>query len=81
MTGSVSGGTTPDLAGAAGALGSEKAVIQALLSKLNIRHEWHVEHAEDGSRYRRCRLSGKDDDSGGGVTGAPGAWAGPAGMG
>ena len=61
--------------------GSEKVMLKALMCKLNIRHEWHVEHTEDGSRYRRCRLCGKDDDRGGGGTGAPGAWAGPAGMG
>ncbi|MDP9984709.1 hypothetical protein J2W14_004136 [Pseudarthrobacter oxydans] len=37
-------------------------MIQALLCKLNMRHEWHVEHADDGSVYRRCRRCGKDDD-------------------
>jgi hypothetical protein len=55
-------------------------MIQALLCKLNIRHEWHDEHTEDGSRYRRCRLCGKDDDrGGGGGTGTFSAWAGPMG--
>lgn len=51
-------------------------MIRALLCKLNIRHDWHVEHAEDGSVYKRCRRCGKDDDehtSGGGNFGA---WAG-----
>ncbi|UEL29477.1 hypothetical protein [Pseudarthrobacter sp. L1SW] len=37
-------------------------MIQALLCKLNVRHEWHLEHAEDGGVYRRCRRCGKDDD-------------------
>jgi hypothetical protein len=37
-------------------------MIQALLCKFNIRHGWHVEHAEDGSVYKRCRRCGKDDD-------------------
>lgn len=26
-------------------------MIQALLCKLNLRHHWHVEHAEDGGLY------------------------------
>ncbi len=34
---------------------------KALLCKLNIQHDWHVEH-EDGSPYSRCRRCGKDDD-------------------
>ncbi|MDP9695977.1 UNVERIFIED_ORG: hypothetical protein J2X79_003555 [Arthrobacter globiformis] len=62
-----------------GALRSEKVMIKALLCKLNIRHEWHVEHTEDGSLYKRCLRCGKDDDRGGGGTGTFGAWAGPAG--
>ncbi|MFJ5859901.1 hypothetical protein ACIQCM_00600 [Pseudarthrobacter sp. NPDC092439] len=37
-------------------------MIQALLCKLNIRHEWHLEHADDGVVYKRCRRCGKDDD-------------------
>lgn len=32
------------------------------MCKLNIRHEWHIEHAEDGSLYKRCLRCGKDDD-------------------
>jgi hypothetical protein len=47
-------------------------MFQALLCKLNIRHEWHVEHAEDGGLYERCRRCGKDGDSGDGATNA---WA------
>lgn len=43
-------------------------MIQALLCKLNIRHDWHLEHAEDGGVYKRCRRCGKDDDSCGGGT-------------
>lgn len=27
---------------------------------LNVRHEWHTESTEDGSRYARCRRCGKD---------------------
>ncbi len=34
-------------------------MLWTLMCKLNIRHEWHVEHAED---YKRCRRCGKDDD-------------------
>lgn len=56
-------------------------MIQALLCKLNMRHEWHLEHTEDGRLYKRCLRCGKDDARGGGGTGAPGTWAGPAGMG
>lgn len=41
----------------------------------------HMEVTEDGGRYKRCRRCGKDDDRGGGGTGASGAWAGLAGMG
>ena len=47
-------------------------MIQGLLCKLNIRHEWHVEHAGDGGLYKRCRRCGKDGDSGDGTTNA---WA------
>lgn len=54
-------------------------MFQALLCKLNIRHEWHIEHTDDGCLYKRCIRCGKDDDRGG--TGAPWTWAGPAGMG
>jgi hypothetical protein len=46
-------------------------MLQALMCKLNIRHEWHVEHTEDGSLYKRCIRCGRDDDRGGGGTGAP----------
>lgn len=53
-------------------------MIQALLCKLNIRHDWHLEHAEDGGVYKRCCRCGKDDDSGGGGTGGNySAWIGP----
>jgi hypothetical protein len=55
-------------------------MIQALLCKLNIRHEWHLEHAEDGAVYRRCRRCGKDDDQHGeGRKGDFSGWVGPAG--
>jgi hypothetical protein len=67
------------LPGRGGALRSEKVMIKALLCKLNIRHDWHVEHTEDGSLYKRCLTCGKDDDRGGGGTGTFSAWAGPAG--
>jgi len=40
----------------------EKAMLKALLCKLNIQHDWHVEHAEDGSLQSRCRRCGEDDD-------------------
>jgi hypothetical protein len=29
---------------------------------LNLRHQWHLEHTEDGMLYRRCRRCRKDDD-------------------
>lgn len=32
-----------------------------LVCRLNLRHHWHVEATEDGSRYRRCTRCGKDD--------------------
>ena len=56
-------------------------MLKALLCKLNIQHDWHVEHADDGGLYKRCKRCGKDDDRGGGGTGTFGAWAGSAGMG
>lgn len=56
-------------------------MLRTLLCKLNMRHEWHLEFTEDGGRYKRCTRCGKDDDRGGGGTGASGAWAGIAGMG
>jgi len=55
---------------------SERVMIKALLCKLNIQHDWHTEHADDGALYRRCKRCGKDDDRGGGGTGTFGAWAG-----
>lgn len=48
---------------------SELVMIQALLCKLSIRHDRHVEHADDGGLYRRGRRCGKDDSSGGGAAG------------
>jgi hypothetical protein len=54
-------------------------VIQALLCKLNIRHEWHIEHTDDGGVYKRCLRCGKDDDRGGGGKGDFSGWVGPAG--
>lgn len=61
---------------------SEKAMLKALLCKLNIQHDWHVEHAEDGSLYSRCRRCGKDDDERGkGIGGEFSGWAGPVGGG
>jgi hypothetical protein len=67
----------------------EKAMRKALLCKLNIKHDWHVEHAEDGSPYSRCRRCGKDDvDRGGGRRGGEfsrwlglSGWLGPTGGG
>ncbi len=56
-------------------------MLKALLCRLNLQHDWHIEHTDDGAIYKRCKRCGKDDDRGGGGTGAPGAWAGPAGMG
>jgi hypothetical protein len=44
-------------------------MIRPLLCKLNIRHDWHIVHAEDGGLYKRCRSCGKDDDSGRGGPG------------
>jgi hypothetical protein len=53
-------------------------MIKALLCKLNIRHDWHIEHTDDGALYRRCKRCGKDDDR---RRGGPANWAAPAGMG
>jgi hypothetical protein len=54
-------------------------MLQALMCKLNIRHEWHIEHAEDGSLYKRCLRCGKDDDQRGRGGGDFSGWIGPAG--
>lgn len=52
-------------------------MIQALLCKLNMRHDWHLEHAEDGTVYKRCHRCGKDDDQRGeGRSGDFSSWAG-----
>ncbi len=57
-------------------------MLKALLCKLNIQHQWHVEHTEDGSLYKRCLRCGKDDDSGGGGGGGNfSAFIGPVGGG
>ena len=32
-----------------------------LLCRLDLHHHWHYEHSEDGARYRRCAVCGKDD--------------------
>lgn len=57
-------------------------MIQALLCKLNLRHEWHIEHADDGIVYKRCRRCGKDDDERGkGIRGDFSPWVGPTGGG
>jgi hypothetical protein len=37
-------------------------MLQILMCKLNLHHDWHVESSEDGSgRYRRCMRCGKYD--------------------
>jgi hypothetical protein len=37
-------------------------MLQILMCKLNLHHDWHVESSEDGSgRYRRCTRCGKYD--------------------
>ena len=36
-------------------------MLKMLLCKLNVGHDWHVEHNDDGGRYRRCRRCGKED--------------------
>lgn len=52
-------------------------MLNSLLCRFNIRHDWHTEHADDGTLYRRCRRCGKDDDGGGTGKPNPGAWAFP----
>lgn len=52
-------------------------MFKALLCKLNLRHEWHVEHT--GSLCKHHLRCGKDDDRGGGGAGNFGAWEGPVG--
>lgn len=42
--------------------GLEKAIWQILMCKLIIRHDWHIEHADDGGVSKRCRGCGKDND-------------------
>ncbi|ACL40847.1 hypothetical protein Achl_2883 [Pseudarthrobacter chlorophenolicus A6] len=52
-------------------------MLWALLCKLNIRHEWHLKHAEDGRRYKECQRCRRIDDWGGSWTHAPAGWQGP----
>jgi hypothetical protein len=37
---------------------------QRVLCWLNVRHLWHAESTEDGQRYRRCVVCGKDEYKG-----------------
>ncbi|MEV4953408.1 hypothetical protein MRBLAR21_001877 [Paenarthrobacter nitroguajacolicus] len=39
-------------------------MLRKLMCKLNLGHQWHVEHTDDGSRYLRCTRCGKYDDGG-----------------
>ena len=32
-----------------------------LLCRLDIHHQWRLEHAPEGGNYRRCAKCGKDD--------------------
>ena len=34
---------------------------QPITCRMNLHHVWHLEHTEDGGRYRRCVRCGKDD--------------------
>jgi hypothetical protein len=36
-------------------------MLKILMCKLNLRHVWHIETTEDGSRYRHCTRCGKYD--------------------
>lgn len=54
-------------------------MLKALLCKLNLRHDWHIQSTEDGGRYRRCTRCGKYQEGGSG--GRNGNWAAPLGMG
>jgi hypothetical protein len=51
---------------------------QSLLCRLNVHHVWHLEHTEDGQRFRRCVHCGKVDTRGGPGSGD---WATPIGGG
>jgi hypothetical protein len=53
----------------------EKIMFKALLCKLNLGHDWHIETTEDGGRYRRCTRCGKYQAGGSG--GRDGNWAAP----
>lgn len=53
-------------------------MLKALLCKLNLQHNWHMETTEDGGRYRRCTRCGKYQEGG---SGGNGNWASPLGMG
>ena len=35
--------------------------MQTLKCRLNLGHDWHQEHAEDGLRYLRCSHCHKDE--------------------
>ena len=42
-------------------------MLTDILCKLNIHHQWHTEHADDGGLYERCLLCGKDSYGGDGT--------------
>ena len=48
-------------------------MLKSLLCRLNLHHEWHTELTEDGKRYKRCALCGKDDARVGRGEGGPGS--------
>lgn len=47
-------------------------MVQDLRCRLDIRHQWHVEHTEDGGLYKRCLRCGRDGADG---DGANNGWA------
>ncbi|TQJ36748.1 hypothetical protein FBY36_4056 [Arthrobacter sp. SLBN-122] len=46
-----------------------------MLCKFNVRHEWHIEHTEDGAIYKRCLRCGKDGEAADAGDGAANGWA------
>jgi len=42
--------------------GAHLEFVKPVLCRINVHHEWKWQSTEDGQRYRRCVLCGKDDD-------------------
>ena len=43
-------------------------MLTDIMCKLNIHHQLHTEHSDDGGLYKRCMHCGKDGDDGDGAS-------------